>query len=324
MAPLPTTIIGSRFSKPIMENLSRKRPFVWGTRGFERGAIISEIECRYEYVYSIDFSKFDSTVPARMIDDAFRVARSHLELSEQDDELWRRYVNDFIHSRIIAPDGHVYQKHKGIPSGSAFTSVIGSIVNLILVSYIWHRVTGHELPHDRVLVMGDDVIVGSNARISKSQIASAACELGFVVSVEKTDIYHTSDETQDYTKRSHFLGYYWLHGLPNRPPKELIQRMVYPERHRKREKHEWIVRMLGYAMTSRQGLYILTTVFPDQDTVQSYFTASDRARELGWDEDYELADVDLPGQLRYRRRIEGAKIELAPTKVTGGLFGRWT
>jgi len=127
-----------------MEALSRKRPFVWGTKGFERGAIVSELETRFQYVYSLDFSKFDSTVPARMIDDAFRVARTHLDLDSKEMDVWRRYVNDFIHSRIIAPDGNVYQKHKGVPSGSAFTSVIDSIVNLILVSYMWHRLTGHE------------------------------------------------------------------------------------------------------------------------------------------------------------------------------------
>jgi hypothetical protein len=324
MAPLPTTIVGTRYSKRVMENLRRKRPFVWGTHGFERAAIIAEIESRYRYVYSLDFSKFDSTVPARMIDDAFRVARTHLDLDEKELDVWRRYVNDFIHSRIIAPDGHVYQVHKGIPSGSAFTSIIGSIVNLILVSYMWEKITGHSLPHDRVLVMGDDVIIGSNARVTKAQLASAASDLGFVLSVEKTDIVDTSNEATHYWKRTHFLGHYWFHSQPHRPEKELVQRMVFPERHRKRLKHEWVVRMLGYAMTSREGLAIMLRVFPHSDTVQSYLSASDRAKELGWDEDDELNDVDLPGQLRYRRRIEGETVDVTPSRVTGGIFGRWT
>jgi len=323
MAPLPTTIVGSRFSKRVMENLSRTRPFVWGTHGVERGAILSEIESKFRYVYSLDFSKFDSTVPARMIDDAFRVARTHLDLTEQDQDVWTRYVNDFIHSRIIAPDGHVYQVHKGIPSGSAFTSIIGSIVNLILVSYMWHSITGHELPHDRVLVMGDDVIIGSNTYVTKSQLASAATDLGFAVSVEKTDIVDTSKTTNDWRSHTHFVGYHWLHGQPHREEREIVKSAVYPERHRRREKHEWIVRLLGYAMTSREGLLLLTRVFPAQNTLQCYFNAADRASELGWDENSDDSDVDLPGQLRYRRRVEGESIELTPTKVTGGIFGRW-
>jgi hypothetical protein len=324
MAPLPTTIVGTRYSKRVMENLSRKRPFIWGLRGHERGALISEIETRYRYVYSMDFSKFDSTVPARMIDDAFRVARTHLDLDDRELDVWRRYVNDFIHSRIIAPDGNVYQKHKGVPSGSAFTSIIDSIVNLILVSYMWEKLTGHSLPHDRVLVMGDDIIVGSNARLTKAQLASAASDLGFVMSVEKTTIIDTSNEPNGYGDRTHFVGYWWHHSHPNRPEKELLQRMVYPERHRRREAFEWVVRLLGYAATSRQGLFILAKMFPHPDTLQVYLRAADKATELGWDEDYEPDDADLPGQLRYERRVEGRGTEVTPARATGGIFGRWT
>lgn len=324
MAPLATTIVGSRYSKRVMEALRRTRPFVWGTHGIERGAILSELESRYRYVYSLDFSKFDSTVPARMIDDAFRVARTHLDLDEKEQAVWTKYVNDFIHSRIIAPDGHVYQVHKGIPSGSAFTSVIGSLVNLILVSYMWHSITGHELPHDRVLVMGDDVIIGSNSYVTKSQLESAASDLGFVLSVEKTDIVDTSKLSQNWREHTHFVGYHWMHGQPHREEFKIVRSMVYPERHRKRAPHEWIVRMLGYAMTSREGLGLLLRTFPAQNTMQSYYNASDRARELGWSDEDDTHDVDLPGQLRYRRRVEGETIDVTPSRVTGGIFGRWT
>lgn len=303
MAPLPTTIVGTRYSKRVLEALSRRRPFVWGLRGHEQGAIISEIEARFRYVYSLDFSKFDSTVPARMIDDAFRVARTHLDLDENELGVWRRYVNDFIHSRIIAPDGRVYQKHKGVPSGSAFTSIIDSIVNLILVSYMWEKVTGHSLPHDRVLVMGDDVIVGSNSRLSLAQLASAASDLGFVLSVEKSTITDKSRESKKFDdNRTHFLGHWWMHSQPHRPEKEILQRMLYPERHRKRGPAEHLVRILGYAGTCVEGRSIMVKMFPHQDLIQSYMMVADAMRRAGWSEDV-VSDADLPGQLRDRKSV---------------------
>lgn len=324
MAPLPTTIVGTRYSKRVLEGLSRRRPFVWGLRGHEQGAIISEIESRFEYVYSLDFSKFDSTVPARMIDDAFRVARTHLDLDELELDVWRRYVNDFIHSRIIAPDGHVYQKHKGVPSGSAFTSIIDSIVNLILVSYMWEKVTGHSLPHDRVLVMGDDVIIGSNTRLTLSQLASAASDLGFVLSVEKSTITDKSAESKKFDdNRTHFLGHWWVHSQPHRPQRELVQRMVYPERHRKREPGEYLVRLIGYASTSVEGRRLLVRVFPHPDVIQSFLLVADAMKRAGWSGDG-VADVDLPGQLRQKRRILGEEIDISPTRVLGSMFGPWT
>jgi hypothetical protein len=326
MAPLPTTIVGTRYSKRVMEALSRRRPFVWGLRGHEQGAIISEIESRFRYVYSLDFSKFDSTIPARMIDDAFRVARTHLELDEKEMGVWRRYVNDFIHSRIIAPDGHVYQKHRGVPSGSAFTSIIDSIVNLILVSYMFEKCTGHSLNHDRVLVMGDDVIVGSNTRLDKGQLASAASDLGFVLSVEKSTITDTSREASGAfdENHTHFLGHWWVHSQPHRPTKELLQRMVYPERHKRRVPGEYLVRIAAYAMTCREGRELLGAVFPHQDVIQSYMRLADALQLSGWSDDDDVSDVDLPGQLRQRRRVEGQELELPTSKVLGGIFGPWT
>lgn len=325
MAPLPTTIVGTRYSKRVMEALSRRRPFVWGLRGHEQGAIISEIESRFRYVYSLDFSKFDSTIPARMIDDAFCVARTHLDLDEKEMGVWRRYVNDFIHSRIIAPDGHVYQKHRGVPSGSAFTSIIDSIVNLILVSYMFEKITGHSLSHDRVLVMGDDVIVGSNTRIDLGQLASAASDLGFVLSVEKSTITDTSREARAFDdNHTHFLGHWWVHSQPRRPTKELLQRMVYPERHKKRVPGEHLVRIAAYAMTCREGRELLGAVYPHQDVIQSYMRLADALQNSGWNDDDDVSDVDLPGQLRQRRRVEGQELELPTSKVLGGIFGPWT
>jgi len=325
MAPLPTTIVGTRYSKRVLEALSRRRPFVWGLRGHEQGSIISEIESRFRYVYSLDFSKFDSTVPARMIDDAFRVARTHLDLDDDELGVWRRYVNDFIHSRIIAPDGRVYQKHKGVPSGSAFTSIIDSIVNLILVSYMWEKVTGHSLPHDRVLVMGDDVIVGSNTRLTLAQLASAASDLGFVLSVEKSTITDKSVESKKFDdNRTHFLGHWWVHSQPHRPEKELIHRMVFPERHRKRAPGEHLIRLIGYASTSVEGRRILVKVFPHQDVIQSFFLVANALKRAGWNDDDAVADVDLPGQLRQKRRVEGTEIEISSNKVLGSIFGPWT
>lgn len=325
MAPLPTTIVGTRYSKQVMDGLFRSRPFVWGLKGHEQGAIISEIESRYKYVYSLDFSKFDSTVPARMIDDAFRVARTHLDLDEQELGVWRRYVNDFIHSRIIAPDGRVYQKHKGVPSGSAFTSIIDSIINLILVSYMWEKVTGHSLPHDRVLVMGDDIIVGSNTRISLSQLASAASDLGFVLSVEKSTITDKSAESKKFNdNRTHFLGHWWVHSQPHRLEKEIIQRMVYPERHRERRPGEHLIRLLGYASTCVEGRRLLVKMFPHQDIVQSFLRVADALGRAGWSDDATVPDVDLPGQLRLKRRVLGEEVDIKRGKVLANMFGPWS
>jgi len=278
MAPLATTIVGSLFSKPVLSNLERKRPFVWGLHNIEKGAIIGEMESRFEYIYSLDFSKFDSTVPARMIDDAFRVVRTHLELNEEQEALFTRYVNDFIHSRIIAPDGEVYQKHKGVPSGSAFTGIIDSIVNLILISYMWLKCTGSTLNHDRVLVMGDDVVVASHTRLEMSQLATAASELGFELSVEKSTVTKTRQPSVGYfDNRTHFLGHTWVFGIPHRPAEELIKRMAFPERHAIRPKTLSLTRFKEYSGSCYEGHHeIFRRVFRNPGTLEACFALLDK------------------------------------------------
>jgi hypothetical protein len=308
MAPLPTTIVGTRFSKVVSSNLERKRPFTWGLHNVEKGAIIAELESRFRYVYSLDFSRFDSTVPARMIDDAFRVARTHLDLTPDDDELYRRYVNDFIHSRIITAEGDVWQKHKGVPSGSAFTSIVDSIVNLILITYVWKRATGSVIPHDRILIMGDDVVVASNTRLELSQLASYSSELGFDLSVEKCGITKTYQDSPDYfTNRTHFLGHYWVHGVPHRPLFEIVQRMALPEHHARRTRTLSLTRLKEYSGSSFEGHHeVFRRLYRNPGTIQACFELLRVLQESEErDGDVRVSARDLPGQSRLRLQVEG-------------------
>lgn len=320
MASLPTTIVGTCFSKPVSEALARRRPFSWGLRDIEKAAFVEELKSRFRYIYSLDYSGFDSSVPARMIDDAFGVARTHLDLTDEEGEVWNRYVSDFIHSRLITPDGDVYRVHKGVPSGSAFTSIIDSIVNLILTNYIWHRLMGHGIASDRLFILGDDVVFASDARYDLADISRVAGELGFTVSVQKSEITDTHRDAPDpYTNQVHFLGHYWVKGYPRRPRHELLQRIAYPERHAHRSKQQSLVRFYSYLQDSREAHEIFGKVYPFGDILKRLTVCLD---DIG-DMDDELVFYDLPGQLRYKVKVEGAEVpEIRSQKgLTLGLFG---
>jgi hypothetical protein len=312
MAPLPTTIVGTAFSKVVGARMARRRPFCIGLRDVEKAALVSEFKSRFRYIYSIDYSGFDSCVPAKVIDDAFGIAKTHLELTDEDEAVWRRYINDFIHSRLIGPDGLVYRKHKGIPSGSAFTSIIGCLVNLILAQYMWERATGHGIPADRLLILGDDVAIASNTRIDLGELASFAGELGFSLSVEKTEVTDSHRErgvvrmgTHSYDNEVHFLGHYWVNGTPRRPQKELLQRMVYPERHARRSDKESILRMLSYVSDAREGWELFRSVYRLPDGFDAITHALDECSGVN----EIVRSIDLPGQLRYRMDVEQGLVE---------------
>jgi hypothetical protein len=234
-----------------------------------------------------------------MLDDVFRVLRTHLELEANEREVWERFVSDFIHSRIITPDGSVFQKHKGIPSGSSFTSLVGSVTNLMLLNYVWIRATGAALKSDRVLIQGDDSIIASNTRIDLGELARYAAELGFTLSVEKS---HVSDSWREvsgpFDGTVHFLGHRWYHGWAHRSEKEILQRMVFVERHAPRTQAESMMRLYAYLSDAWEAWNIYTMVFPAEDSLHSLTMCLD---EIG--DEVDIDAVDLPGQLRYHAAV---------------------
>jgi hypothetical protein len=237
-----------------------------------------------------------------MIDDAFGICRTHLELTDDESDLWKRYISDFIHSRIILPTADVYQTHRGVPSGSAFTSIIGSIVNLILTNFIWIRTTGNAPREDRVLILGDDVVVATDSYVPLSELASAASELGFTLSPEKSSVVDTHKPMHGpYDNRVHFLGHYWVNGVPRRPVFEILQRMAYPERHARRTKNESIIRMISYLADCRESWGVLLNLNPQQNIIVAVMDYLDQVS----DEDVEVLVSDLPGRLRYQIAVEG-------------------
>jgi len=309
MASIITSIVGSAFSKRVHSNLARRRPFAIGLRRVEQGALVEELKTRFRYVYSLDFSGYDASMPAFMVDDVFRILRTHLDLTEQDRSVWDRYVSDFIHARLITPSGEVFQKHKGIPSGSAFTSLVGSVGNLLLMNYVLIRLTGAALKTDRVLILGDDVTFASNTEYDLGSLAKFAAELGFTVSVEKSRVFDSlrvaerisAGEVVPLDEQGvHFLGHIWIHGWPHRPVIELLKRMVYTERHKDRSEAESLVRIFAYLTDAWEAWEIFVKVFPAEDSITSLTRCLD---SIGASE-VDVVVVDLPGQLRYLAAVE--------------------
>jgi len=238
-SPLATTILSASFAKAAYKGLVRRHCFSYGYQKAEVGAYLSEFQALTKRVYCLDFSGFDSTVPAFVIGDAFEILRSHLSMTTEETDLFYRLTNDFIHSRIVLPDASMYQKHRGIPSGSPFTSVIGSICNLLILNYIWIKLTGVALRENRVLVLGDDSVVATNSNVSLDDIARVANELGMEVSVTKSKIAARGDRVE-------FLGHEWENGRPHRPKRDVVIRLVFEEKHRPRDVTMTSMRMYGF------------------------------------------------------------------------------
>lgn len=126
---------------------------------------------------TLDWSAFDSSIPRFLIYAAFDILRSMLRFdayslrgetiegkikSYQFKRLFDKIIKNFIYTKIMLPDGTVYQKEHGIPSGSQFTSLIGSIVNALVVNTLFRY---YRINLDLMKFLGDD----SHVRFKRTQ-----------------------------------------------------------------------------------------------------------------------------------------------------------
>jgi len=88
-------------------------------------------------VVSVDFSNFDANVLAALVRRAFSILERLFTFSEGEARVWKHIVDYFIDTPILFY-GKVYQKHRGIPSGSYFTQVVGTLVNMAYTYYVHH------------------------------------------------------------------------------------------------------------------------------------------------------------------------------------------
>jgi len=221
--PLEMTIMESRFARPLIDRLlSMRMPMAFGLMKSTLGSYIH----RYIVdvpgtVVALDYSKFDSTLSKTMIKQAFRIIGTWFSQEDQDQWGFNNTVAYFIKTPIVMPDGHLYVgKEHGVPSGSYYTQVVDSVINVALMYALSARFDFH-FGERALFVLGDDVIVNIKGDVDLEAWAGYLKKFGLQLNLEKTLI-----------GVPHFLGAYWEKGKPDLPIQELVAKAVFPETYR--------------------------------------------------------------------------------------------
>lgn len=182
-----TNLVEAQYGLPLQDYLSTRVHWYAGGKDPERMRELLFPMSRFGVKWiSLDYSGYDQTVPAKVIHDVFKQIVRPMFPEESSDEL--KFIEyNFIHTQMILPGNMVVVKHRGIPSGSLFTQIIGSLCNaLIGLTYLCSRCDGSEeeisgyvqrlITNPRtdqamLSVMGDDNIWGLNAPIEISDWA---------------------------------------------------------------------------------------------------------------------------------------------------------
>jgi hypothetical protein len=108
----------------------------------------------FNYLISLDYAGFDSSIPAFVIRAAFQILRNQFELTYKEEKVFKYLENYFIHTPLNLY-GDIHQKHRGIPSGSCFTSIIGTLCNMIVCQYAL-EFSGSSFDFEYSRWLGDD------------------------------------------------------------------------------------------------------------------------------------------------------------------------
>jgi hypothetical protein len=169
--------------------------------------------------FCFDYSKFDTTISASMIKEAFRIMATWFKEEDLKEFGWDTIKWYFIKTPIVMPDGHLYTgKNHGVPSGSYFTQLVDSIVNVALTYALAHRFEFH-LDVESLYVMGDDSCFRAEIQAQLRKWAQYLRHLGIIL--------HDDDKT--VVGRVHFLGAFWDKGKPDAPIQELVNKACFPE-----------------------------------------------------------------------------------------------
>jgi hypothetical protein len=169
----------SRFTTPIV---------VWASQHFATSAYvigmrqpdISKLASGMvdDHKYCLDYSSFDLSVHPDLVASAFDLVK--LLYVDQGPQC-ARYI-DYIAKRFS--DGENYhpligtvKRSRGLPSGSAFTNIIGSFINAIVMRMVFITMNLNWAIR-KIIIHGDDSVVACKVRVSMARISEIVAGFG--------------------------------------------------------------------------------------------------------------------------------------------------
>jgi hypothetical protein len=197
-----------------------------------------EGERKPKFYICADFSGYDQTVPRRILYESLKRISRRFSKDLGHSSYWRSEFKHLVDTEIVAPDGNVYVKRRGVASGDPWTSQVGSDAN-----WLMHEILFLELGLDAAAwTFGDDVIVAVYDSPYSAKETSRLYEKTFFdvfgMEVKKSDTYVTSllelrmgpPTAGDSVK---FLSNYFVStSIGTMPAPEfqtVVENMMYPE-----------------------------------------------------------------------------------------------
>lgn len=266
--PLSMVALEGKYAYPILEAVKRQeigQHIAYGAETTLGGCewLYKEL-CRLDDIYPnsrkiiMDYSSFDQTPPPWLVRRAFDILECALDFTRIEDEdgrisniplreslrEWKAIKNYFINTPVRMTDGIRYVKTGGVPSGSCFTNLIDSVINMIVTRYTFRAV--FNTPPVFEVYLGDDVVTAVPRKTYVDmEYLSEVIDFKFNMKVNTDKTYTTSRN-----ENVQFLGYNTIRGQPLRAFDELLSALLLPDITSEESVTELQARTIGVALAS--------------------------------------------------------------------------
>lgn len=176
-----------------------------------------------QYGIGIDIKSFDSSLQPWLMHTAFDIIEDNLDFQGYYDWLSFQYSREhFITRPVVMPDGRMWLKRLGLPSGSYFTQLVGSICNHIGISYAQLKTYAQFF---KTWVLGDDSLFGLPEKLGFPDLDSFAmwlAVLGLLMHPDKCTVAVRPDHLD-------FLGHCARGTSITREAADMLRLALYPE-----------------------------------------------------------------------------------------------
>lgn len=304
MYPFQGVISEMVFSIPFQRAMSQSSIYIGSRDPGELSKLILNRRGLSSSWVSLDYSKYDQSIPGWLIREAFDCIESCFNPIAFDSVrwLWRAVVYDFIHAPIVGPTSLV-ERCDGVPSGSMFTQLIDTLCNYLMIQ-TWAESFGETRGRPlkfNMMICGDDnlIFINENGLSPYHLEEEMLSYIGHVFGVQgSSDKLGSGDSTFD---DPHFLSRDWRYSGTWREWHELFAHMCYPER---RREYRWNPD-LSPAMIVWSYILAYPAGMKDWINIEA-FLRDYRYQIPTWSE-AALSDA-VPGYLKFQRQYIDRKI----------------
>lgn len=211
-------VVAQPLTKMVMEVCGELHVGFSLAHGRYRELVDRMAEC--EHVKALDWSSYDACLPWTAVIVSFSVLRACYPASVHTDRVFAYLASAWRRRVVIAPGGDVVCLIRGVPSGSGFTSLIGSVANWLVNRTVVMRLRGPKVAKSLALaICGDDQLQGypDGRRAPSTEVFLRETKRAFGLDAgdpPKGEAREGFHQSSDPLQCLPFLGYRVSNGLP--------------------------------------------------------------------------------------------------------------